>query len=61
MLNGANLVTTTKLPRYSTSQKPIANNLYVMTCCDTVTKQKVIEQISNALNMNLKVEKIPII
>lgn len=61
MLNGANLVSNTVIPRYSTSQKPIGNNLYVMTCCDTNKKQRIIEQISEALNMNLKVETISIL
>jgi len=61
MLNGANLVSNTVLPRYSTSQKQIGNNLYVMTCCDTNTKQKIIEQISESLNLHSKVERVSII
>jgi len=61
MLNGANLVSNTVIPRYSTSQKPIGNNLYVMTCCDTVTKHKIIDQISESLNLNLKVERVSIV
>lgn len=61
MLNGENLVSNTILPRYATSQKLVGNNLYVMTCCDTNKKQRIIEQISEALNMNLKVETISII
>lgn len=61
MLNGANLVSNTILPRYATSQKPIGNNLYVMTCCDTNKKQRIIEQISETLNLDLKIECINII
>lgn len=61
MLNGANLVSNTVLPRYATSQKPIGNNFYVMTCCDTNKKQSIVEKISESLNLNLKVERINII
>jgi hypothetical protein len=32
-----------------------------MTCCDTNTKQKIIEQISESLNLHLKVERVSII
>jgi hypothetical protein len=57
-VNKVNLVSETLLPRYEISHKPIGNGLYVMTCCDTDTKQRIIEQISKALNMRLKVEKV---
>ena len=57
-VNKVNLVSETLLPRYAISHKPIGNDLYVMTCCDTETKQRIIEQISEALNMGLKVEKM---
>jgi len=59
-LNNVNLVSETVLSRYKSSQKSIGNGLYVMTCCDTNTKQRIIEQISEALNIGLKVEKVSI-
>lgn len=61
MLNGTNIVSNTILPKYATSQKPIGNNLYVMTCCDTNKKQSIIEKISECLNLDLKIERINII
>lgn len=61
MLNNSNLVSDTIIPRYANAQKPVGNGLYVMTCCDTATKQKIITQISEALSLNLTVERIPII
>jgi hypothetical protein len=60
-LNGVNLVSDTIIPQYKISQKPIGNGLYVMTCSDTNTKQRIIEQISEAFNMRLKVEKVSIV
>lgn len=60
-LNGVNLVSETIIPRYKVSQKPIGNGLYVMTCSDTNTKKRIIEQISKAFNMGLKVEKVSIV
>ncbi|MDR1983603.1 MAG: hypothetical protein LBQ28_02115 [Prevotellaceae bacterium] len=60
-VNKINLVSETVLPRYEISQKHIGNGLYVMTNCDTETKQRIIEQISEAFNMGLKVEKVSII
>jgi len=60
-VNKINLISETVLPRYEISQKPICNGLYVMTCCDTNTKQRIIEQISKAFNMGLKVEKVLIL
>jgi len=61
MVNKINLISETVLPRYAISQKPIGNGLFVMTNSDTNTKQRIIEQISKAFNMGLKVEKISII
>lgn len=61
MLNGTNLVSDTIIPRYEVSQKPIGGGLFVMTCSDTMTKKAIIQQISTAFNMGLKVEEISII
>lgn len=60
MLNGCNLVSNKVIPTYKKSQKPAGNGLYVMTCCDTNTKQKIIQQISDAFDLNLVIEKISI-
>jgi hypothetical protein len=60
-VNKINLVSDTVLPRYEVSQKPIGNGLYVMTNSDTNTKQRIIEQISDAFNLGLKVEKVSIL
>jgi hypothetical protein len=60
-VNKINLISETALPRYEISQKPIGNGLYVMTCCDTNTKQRIIKQISDAFKMELRVEKISIL
>jgi hypothetical protein len=60
-VNKINLISETVLPRYEISQKPIGNGLYVMTNSDTNTKQRIIEQISEAFNMGLKVEKVSIL
>lgn len=61
MVNKINLISETVLPRYAISRKPIGNGLFVMTNSDTNTKQRIIEQISKAFNMGLKVEKVSII
>jgi hypothetical protein len=60
-VNKINLISETVLSRYEMSQKPIGNGLYVMTNCDTNTKQRIIEQISEAFSMGLKVEKVSIL
>lgn len=60
MLNNSNLVSDTIIPRYANAQKSVGNGLYVMTCCDTATKQKIIIQISEALGLNLTVERVSI-
>jgi hypothetical protein len=60
-VNKINLISETVLPRYEISQKPIGNGLFVMTNSDTNTKQRIIEQISEAFNMGLKVEKVSIL
>ena len=59
-VNKINIVSDTLLPQYEISHKPIGDGLYVMTCCDTDTKQRIIEQISKAFDMGLKVEKVSI-
>lgn len=61
MLNGCNLVSNTVIPTYKRSQKPVGNGLFIMTCCDTNTKQKIIQQISDALSLDLEVQKISIL
>jgi negative regulator of replication initiation len=48
----------TKSPK---AQKPIGNGLYVMTNYSTDKKQQIIEQISKAFDMGLKVEKVSIL
>jgi len=60
-VNKVNIVSDTILSLYEVSQKPIGNGLYIMTCCDTDTKQRIIEQISEALDMGLIVEKVSIL
>lgn len=40
---------------YSRAQKPVGDGLYVMTCSDTPTKQKQLEEIANRLNLKLRV------
>jgi len=57
-VNKVNLVSDTVLPHYEKAQKYIGNGLYVMTNCSTDAKQRIIEQISEAFNMGLKVEKV---
>jgi len=59
-VNKVNLVSETTLPRYEIAQKSVGNGLYVMTNSSTDAKQQIIEQISEAFGMNLKIEKIPI-
>ncbi|MDR2926795.1 MAG: hypothetical protein LBV41_01115 [Cytophagaceae bacterium] len=60
-VNKINIVSDTVLPLYEKAQKSIGNGLYVMTNCDTDTKQRIIEQISEAFDMGLKIEKIEIL
>lgn len=58
IINGCNLVSNTVIPTYKRSQKPVGNGLYIMTCCNTNTKHKILHQISDALDLNLVIEKI---
>lgn len=60
-INKVNLVSDTVLSSYKHAQKPIGNGLYVMTNCSTDKKLKIIEQISKAFNMSLKIQKTPIL
>jgi hypothetical protein len=60
-INKVNLISDTVLPIYEQAQKPIGNGLYVMTNCSTDKKHQIIEQISKAFNMGLKVEKVSIL
>lgn len=59
-LNQVNLVSETISEMYGRAQKEIDDNLYVATCCNTATKQRIIEQISKRLGLGLKVEEVPI-
>jgi hypothetical protein len=60
-VNKINIVSDTVLPSYEIAQKPIDNGLYVMTKSNTETKLRIIEQISEAFNMGLRVEKVSIV
>lgn len=60
-INKVNLISDTVLPIYEQAQKPIGNGLYVMTNCSTVKKRQIIEQISKAFSMGLKVETVTIL
>lgn len=60
MINNVNLVSNVIVPTYSRSQKYVGDDLYVMTCSDTDAKQRIIEQISDVLGLNLSVAKVPI-
>ena len=60
-VNKINLISDTILPIYAQAQKPIGDGLYVMTNCSTDKKQQIIEQISKAFNIGLKVEKVSIV
>lgn len=42
-------------PNYSRAQKPVGNGLYVMTCSDTPTKKKQLEEIAKRLGIKLRV------
>ena len=57
-INKVNLISDTVIPMYKSGTKPIGDNLYVMTVCDTNTKFNLIKQISDRLNLNLKVELV---
>ncbi len=60
-LNNCDLVSDTVTPLYEIGQKSVGKNgLYLMTSCDTVTKYKIIEQISDELDLDLSVDFIPI-
>jgi hypothetical protein len=60
IINNVNLVSSSRIPKYKNSQKSVGNGMYVMTCCDTNKKKKIIEHISDALNLYLKVRKVHI-
>ncbi len=53
---GVPLISNTLDNAYSSSQKDIAKGWYLMTLSSTATKKQQIEKISDALNLNLKVE-----
>jgi hypothetical protein len=58
VVNKIDLISETLLSCPEIVQKSVGNGLYVMTSTDTDTKQRIIEQISEAFNMGLKVEKV---
>lgn len=47
--------TKSRNPNYSRAQKPVGDGLYVMTCSDTPTKQKQLEEIARRLKIKLRV------
>ena len=53
---GVPLISNTLDNAYSSSQKDIAKGWYLMTLSSTATKKQQIEKISEALDLNLKVE-----
>lgn len=59
-VNNVNLLSENTLTIYERAQKPVGNGLYITTSCDTDTKQRIIQQISDSLNMGLIVTKVPI-
>lgn len=56
--NKVPLISNTQDPKYKSSQKPVGNGWYVMTCSDTPKKKEQIELIAAHLGLNVKVEKI---
>lgn len=57
-VNRVPFISNTKDVKYSTSQHSVGDGWYVMTCSDTKTKKKQIEQIAKAIGFNVKVEII---
>jgi DNA mismatch endonuclease (patch repair protein) len=60
VVNNINLISEIVPFRPEIVQKPVGNGLYVTTSSNMETKLRIIEQISEAFNMGLKVEKISI-
>lgn len=61
MVNGTNLLSDTVPDLYNNSKQHILGDYVLMTCSNTETKYRQIKQISEALGLNLKVEKVSII
>lgn len=61
ILKGFNLISDKIILNYENAQKPLSNGALITTCCDTATKQKIIERISNILNLSLKIERVFIV
>lgn len=57
-VNRVPFISNTKDAKYATSQHPITDGWYVMTCSDTKTKKKQIEKIAETFGINVKVEII---
>ena len=54
--NKVPFISNTKDKKYATSQRPVGDGWYVMTCSDTKTKKKQIENIAEAFGIKVKVE-----
>ena len=54
--NKVPFISNTKDKKYATSQHPVGDGWYVMTCSDTKTKKKQIENIAEAFGIKVKVE-----
>ena len=50
------LISNTLDKKYKSSQKPVGNGWYLMTCSSTLTKKRDIERIANAFNIKIQVE-----
>jgi len=61
MVNGTNLLSDSVPDLYNNSKQHIFGDYVLMTCSNTETKYRQIKQISEALGLNLKVEKVSII
>lgn len=51
-------ISNSKDAKYATSQHPVYDGWYVMTCSDTKTKKKQVEKIAESFGINVKVEII---
>ena len=54
--NKVPLISNTLDKKYRSSQKPVGNGWYLMTCSSTLTKKRDIERIANAFDIKIKVE-----
>ncbi len=58
---GVNIVSKEIDPRYKSSQKPIKDGWYVMTNSSSARKKEDLERISDELELDLKVELVPLV